>query len=296
MTTTVRIEDKAINHTYTGVTGATSGSGTGGLFNVTKTDGVYTAVITNTGTGYVAGDTITILGTSLGGAVANYLILTVASTIGTGAIATFGKVGTGRVGDGVVDIIIDVDGTDDVDTYVFQGDSTDFTLNVNNDGIVATSTLLPNVEFNLAQHERVVFDDTAIAFDVVDGAAGDVYSLLAAALGVTDVTSYGMGAALYYKDQGLSNKELAKLIVNSNAFAVDANGYSNESFVKNVVLNVAGRAATLAETAYFVGVLERGSQTKADLLVMASNVEDFQTTINLVGIQTTGIEYTPFEI
>jgi hypothetical protein len=45
-----------------------------------------------------------------------------------------------------------------------------------------------------------------------------------------------------------------------------------------------------------VSVLELGNQTKADLLVMASNLESFQTTINLVGMQTTGVEYTPFTI
>ena len=68
------------------------------------------------------------------------------------------------------------------------------------------------------------------------------------------------------------------------------------TFVKNVFLNVVGRNSTLAETAYYVDILDSGRQTKADLLVMASNVEDFQTTINLVGLQTTGVEYTPFTI
>jgi hypothetical protein len=66
--------------------------------------------------------------------------------------------------------------------------------------------------------------------------------------------------------------------------------------VKNVFLNVVGRAGTLAELAHYVSVLELGNQTKADLLVMASNLESFQTTINLVGMQTTGVEYTPFTI
>ena len=119
---------------------------------------------------------------------ANNLILTVGTVGVNGAIATFGSVGTGRVGDGVVDVVIDVTGTDGVDTYTIAGNSTDYTLTYDEDtGIVATSTLLSTVEFNLNNHERVVFDDTAIAYDLVDGKAGEVFTVLAAAFGVTDV-------------------------------------------------------------------------------------------------------------
>jgi hypothetical protein len=297
MTTTVRIKDKAINTTYTGVTGTTSGSGTGATFDVTKTNGVYSSVVKTAGTGFVAGDTITVSGTALGGTVANNLILTVATTGLNGTIATFGAVGTGRVGDGVIDVIVDVEGTDAVDTYTFQGDSTEYTLNFDENTVVATSTLLNNIEFNLNQYERVVFDDTAVAYDLVNnGAAGQVYSVLAAAFGIADVTAELMGKALAYKDTGLTKKQLAAEIVSSIEFAEDAGGFSNETFVKNVFLNVVGRNSTLAETAYYVDILDSGRQTKADLLVMASNVEDFQTTINLVGLQTTGVEYTPFTI
>jgi hypothetical protein len=120
--------------------------------------------------------------------------------------------------------------------------------------------------------------------------------VLAAAFGVADVTAELIGKALYYKDQGLTKKQMAAEVVKSIEFAEDAGGVSNESFVKNVFLNVVGRNSTLAETAHYVNVLDSGRQTKADLLVMASNVEDFQTTINLVGLQTTGVEYTPFTI
>ena len=145
-------------------------------------------------------------------------------------------------------------------------------------------------------YERVVFDDTAIAFDLVDGKAGTVFSVMAAAFGTADVTPVLMGKALAYYNQGVSTTQLANMIINSTNFAEDARGFSNETFVKNVFLNVVGRNSTLAETAYYVDILDSGRQTKADLLVMASNVEDFQTTINLVGLQTTGVEYTPFTI
>ena len=65
--------------TWNGVTGATSGSGTGISFDVTDVTGVYdTITIVDPGVGYEIGDTITILGTDLGGATpANDLVITV---------------------------------------------------------------------------------------------------------------------------------------------------------------------------------------------------------------------------
>jgi len=293
MITTVKIKDKAINATYTSVAGTTLGAGTGATFDVTKTNGVYSIVLKTPGTGYAAGDTITLLGTDLGGTVANNLIITVATAGLNGVIATFGTVGVGRVGDGVLDVIVDVQGTDGVDAYTFSGDSTEYTLSSDNDGILATSTLLNNVEFNLKQYERVVFDDTALAFDVAEGEAGSVYSILAAAIGITDITADIFGKALYYK-QGVSQQQFAEMIVNSVEFAQDAGGFGNETFVKNVFQNVVGRSATLAETGYFSELLDKGINTKADLLLQAAYLEDFQSTINLVGLQVTGIEYTPY--
>lgn len=65
--------------TWNGVTGATSGSGTGISFDVTDTTGIYdTITLADPGVGYEIGDTVTILGTSLGGATpANDLVITI---------------------------------------------------------------------------------------------------------------------------------------------------------------------------------------------------------------------------
>ena len=132
MTTTITIKDKPVNATYQNVTGLTGGSGDGAAFDVTKTDGVYSVVLdslaASAGTGYVAGDTITLAGTALGGTSTNNLIVTVA-TVGTlGKVATFGVVGTGRIGDGTVDVQVDVTGTTGIDTYTAGGASTEFTV------------------------------------------------------------------------------------------------------------------------------------------------------------------------
>ena len=297
MTTTISIKDKAINATYQDKTGTTSGTGTGAKFDVTKTDGVYTAVLdslaASAGTGYVAGDTITIAGTNLGGvSPANDLILTVATVGAAGKIATFGSVGTGRAGDGVTDILIDVTGTDDIDTYNFGGASTGFTVTKGEDDITVASTVATNVQFTLADHERIVFTDKAIAFDA-EGNAGDVYAILAAALGVADVTKAYEGIGISLADAGWSKVRMAEALLATDVYKTDAGGVSNETFVKQVYKNVFGTTATLEQVQAYTTWMETQHLSQAEVLVQASELPAFETTIGLVGLATTGIEYTP---
>jgi hypothetical protein len=296
MTTTITIKDRAVNTTYQNVTGITGGSGDGAAFDVTKTNGVYSVVLdslaASAGTGYAAGDTITLAGTALGGTVANNLIVTVA-TVGTaGKIATFGVVGTGRVGDGTVDVTVDVTGTAAVDTYVMSGASTEYTVTKTEDNIKLASTLVSNMEFNLADHERVVFTDKAVAYDA-DGRAGDVYALLAAALGVADVTDAYTGVGIYLADAGWTNRQLAEALLATDVYKTDAGGVSNETFIKHVYKNVMGTDATLADVTALTNWMTANNHTQADVLVTASELASFETAIGLTGLATTGIDYTP---
>ena len=297
MTTTITIKDKAVNTTYQNVTGLTGGSGDGAAFDVTKTNGAYSVVLdslaASAGTGYLAGDTITLAGTALGGTSTNNLIVTVA-TVGTaGKIATFGVVGTGRIGDGTVDVVVDVTGTTGIDTYTTGGASTEFTTTKTVDNVKLASTLVSNMEFNLANHERVVFTDKAIAYDAT-GRAGDVYALLAAALGVADVTKAYTGIGVYLADAGWTNKQLAEALLATDTYKTDAGGVSNETFIKHVYKNVYGTNASLADVTALTTWMTTNNYSQADVLVTASELAAFETTIGLVGLATTGIEYTPF--
>lgn len=298
MTTTITIKDKAVNATYQNVTGLTGGAGADAVFDVVKTNGVYTASLdslaASAGHGYVAGDTITILGSALGGVNGtNNLILTVA-TVGTlGKIATFGAVGTGRVGDGTVDVAVDVTGTTGIDTYTLNGASTDYTITKAADKITAVSTVATNVTFTLADHERVVFDNKGIAFDAA-GRAGDVYAILAAALGVADVTTAYEGIGIYLADNGWTNKQLAEALLATTTYKTDAGGVSDETFIKHIYKNVFGTDATLTQVTEYTTWMHNSNLSQADVLVAASELTAFETTIGLTGLATTGIEYTPF--
>jgi hypothetical protein len=297
MTTTITIKDKPVNATYQNITGLTGGAGVEAAFDVTKTNGVYSVVLdslaASAGRGYLAGDTITLAGTALGGTVANNLIVTVA-TVGTlGKIATFGVVGTGRVGDGTVDVVVDVTGTTGIDTYTTGGASTEFTTTKTVDNVKLASTLVSNMEFNLANHERVVFTDKAVAYDAT-GRAGDVYALLAAALGTADVTKAYTGIGIYLADAGWTNKQLAEALLATDTYKTDAGGVSNETFIKHVYKNIYGTNASLADVTALTTWMTTNNYSQADVLVTASELSAFETTIGLVGLATTGIEYTPF--
>jgi len=296
MTTTITIKDKAVNTTYQNVTGLTGGTGDGATFDVTKTNGTYSVVLdsvaASAGTGYVAGDTITLAGTALGGTVANNLIVTVGTVGAAGKIATFGVVGTGRIGDGTVDVQVDVTGTAGVDTYTVGGASTEYTITKTADEVNLTSGLVSNLEFNLADHERVVFTDKAIAYDAA-GRAGDVYALLAAALGTSDVTKAYTGIGIHLADAGWTNKQLAEALLATDVYKTDAGGVSDETFIKHVYKNVMGTNATLADVTGLTNWMQGNNYSQADVLVMASELSAFETTIGLVGLATTGIEYTP---
>ena len=296
MTTTITIKDKPINATYQNVTGITGGTGDGATFDVTKTNGTYSVVLdsltASAGHGYVAGDTITLAGTALGGTSTNNLIVTVA-TVGTaGKVATFGVVGTGRVGDGTIDVQVDVTGTTGVDTYTVGGASTEYSITKTTNNIKLNSALATNVEFNVADHERVVFTDKAIAYDAA-GRAGDVYALLAAALGVTDVTTTYEGIGIALADAGWSNKQLATALLTTDAYKTDAGGVSDETFIKHVYKNVMGTDATYADTQSLLNWMHGNNFSQADVLITASELASFETSIGLVGLATTGIEYIP---
>ncbi|CAB5218730.1 Domain of unknown function DUF4214 [uncultured Caudovirales phage] len=302
MATTITIGETPINATYALVGGATSGAGTGAKFNVTKTNGVYTTVIdsANLGVGYVAGDTITVLGTGLGGTTANNDIITVATVGVGGKIATFGVVGTGRIGNGTNTTTIAVTGTTGVDTYTFTGKSTDFTIvnDTTNKQITAASTLDTTVTFKLADHERVVFSDKATAFDIT-GVAGDVYALLKASIGGT-VNKVYQGIGISLEDTGSNSEAIANAIISSTVFKTAAGGSSNETFVKQIYTNVIGVAPTLAQQTVYTDQLDAKTITQAQLLAAAAHLTTFQTTIGLIGINGvtgvlagSGIDYTP---
>ncbi len=107
-----------------------------------------------------------------------------------------------------------------------------------------------------------------------------------------------IGVGLALQDTGMTDVELADLLLSSSVYKADALGTSNETFVKHVYKNVTGQTITLDDLTFFTGALDRKEVTQAQLLDAASNLVAFRDAshINLVGLADTGIEYTPFTL
>jgi len=199
------------------------------------------------------------------------------------------------IGNGKVDILIEAIGTNkEIDTLGLGVKLSDLTFNQGKESVLVTHKDLPDVVLSMQSIERVIGTDSALAFDI-SGNAGEVYALLAAAFGKTDVTTEAMGMALSLKDSDKTDIEIAQIILNSVAYKQDAMGSSNETLVKQLYKNILGIQPSFADLVYFTTELDRGTFTQAQLLETASNLEltRDQDHINLIGM--TSIQYTPFE-
>ena len=84
---------------YTGVAVTTNSDGLGATFDITRNGSKYYATLNNAGSGYTRLDTVTIPGTSVGGATtANDITVTITAINGTGGITGFDFDGLGRKG------------------------------------------------------------------------------------------------------------------------------------------------------------------------------------------------------
>ena len=91
------VNNVAVTHTNPTQSGY-GGSGTSAAFNVTRDGGYYTLAISAAGSGYAAGETITIVGTQLDGATtANDATITIGTVDGSGAITAATIAGTAVV-------------------------------------------------------------------------------------------------------------------------------------------------------------------------------------------------------
>jgi hypothetical protein len=141
----------------------------------------------------------------------------------------------------------------------------------------------------LANIERLKFADTTLALDLA-GNAGTTAKILGAVFGPASVSNKGyVGIGLDYLDnRGYSYTQLMQL-------ALDARLGANASYDAVVDLlysNVVGAMPDTAEHNYYVGLLNTKTFTPASLGVLAADTTQNTVNINLLGLASTGIEYS----
>ena len=202
----------------------------------------------------------------------------------------------GWTGDSDIDFVVEATGTSAPHEALNVNTTIDkFTMTKGTNGtFVFVPTNVDDSMITTKDVERVVFTDKAIALDV-SGAAGDLYALLSAGLGQSDVNATYMGIGLALQDAGKSDTELAQILLDSAVYKADALGSSNETFVKHVYKNVTGQTISLADLTMYTSWLDNKSWTQAELLNAASDLVAFRE-VTLTGLADTGIEYISFTI
>lgn len=79
----------------------------------------------------------------------------------------------------------------------------------------------------------------------------------------------------------------------TDVFAQLAGGRSSTAFVNHVYKNVMGQLPSAGELSYFAGVLDRGELSQDALALLACQFELNTQSVDLVGLASTGIEFTP---
>ncbi len=174
-------------------------------------------------------------------------------------------------------------GGDGIDTVVFDFSRGASGVSANGDNCIIVTE--GGVQF-LSDIERVAFLDTQFAFDL-DGAAGETAKILSALFGADALnnTEYvGIGLALF--DHGASQEQVLNL-------ALEATGVNTNSGLVNLLFqNVVGERASQQELNDYVNLLEDGVYTWTSLANMAANHELNIGNVDLIGLASTGLEYS----
>lgn len=215
ITTTTSIGTSAAGDaTYTAIgQNNTSGAGTNAVFTVSHTGGTYSVTVTAPGNNYAVSDTVTIIGTQLGGVSPdNDLTITVTGVVSTNGVDTVSVIGTGFYNAAFTALT--------VTNETPQGTSGSF-------NIVRTAGAY-NITINQSGSGYLTGDKILISGTQLDGVspANDaVISVLDASGGLNSVSIVGTGIGAesieFYSAVSLSNTTTAS-IANGASIAVSA--------------------------------------------------------------------------
>lgn len=135
--------------------------------------------------------------------------------------------------------------------------------------------------------DRLEFTNTSIALDL-DGRAGQTAKILGAVFGAESVVNKeyaGIGLSLL--DGGMSYEALAGLAIS----VTDAS--THDAICELLWKNVVGVPAEAADIAPYVQMLDNENISVSELVVLAADTALNTQNIDLVGLSTTGFEYTP---
>ena len=140
----------------------------------------------------------------------------------------------------------------------------------------------------LSNIERLKFNDKHIALDL-DGNAGKTIKLLGLLLGKDQATNKTyVGAGLKLLDDGMTYEQLMQTALDG----VLGPNASSLSVVEMIWGNLIGPPTPADNISQYSALIDNGTYTSAGLAIVAADHSLNTTAIDLVGLASTGVEYT----
>ncbi|MDA8671623.1 M10 family metallopeptidase C-terminal domain-containing protein [Gammaproteobacteria bacterium] len=183
-----------------------------------------------------------------------------------------------------------IDGGDGTDIAIYSESLSAITLSSTKEGASVTweITLANGDKDTLVNVERLSFNDTRVALDL-DGHAGSTAKLLGAFLGSAGISNKSFfGIGLQYLDSGGTYESLMELAI-STVFGETPN---SRSVVATFYKNLTGQRAPESVMDMYSSLLDDGDLSVLSLSLQVADNEFNLSNINLVGLSSTGIEYS----
>lgn len=187
-----------------------------------------------------------------------------------------------------------IDGGGGIDTASYALEMGNYSIYRSAPGYTVTANAGTDGTDTLTNIERLQFSNKKIALDLTpDGNAGKSLEFIGMLAHNFVNNPVVVGNILSIFDQGKSMKEICQLAIDVELTRDLAGSNSNQDLAKLVFRNVTGNEASAAATDYLAGYIQGsgGSMSQAEFLVAVAQLEANNQHINLVGLQSTGVEY-----
>lgn len=180
-----------------------------------------------------------------------------------------------------------INGGAGIDLLLYSGAKADYTISRSATSVKVTSSGEQDTIQNI---ERLRFSDASLAFDT-DGNAGQAYRLYRAALDRTP-DQLGLSDWIHYMDNGGQLNAVSQMFIDSQEFRAKYGALDNFNFVNQLYRNVLDRDGETQGVNDWVGVLQSGAMTRAQVLVGFS--ESVENQGNVQGEIKNGIAFTEY--
>ena len=252
--------------TFTGVTGATSLAGASATFDITNTNGTYTAAINAAGTGFKVNETVTVLGANLGGATAANNATVTVTSVGSSAVTYTNPTQSGYSGSG------------SSATFNITKTGTTYTVAITaaGSGFSASETItIVGTQLNGA----TTANDATITITTVDGSGGITAATIAgtglAEGPVIGVSVAGTGAAfgtiakgMIVTGTGISGEVTVKTVTSQTSIILDTAVSLADDAVLSFITNI--KAGMFVTGTGISGTVKVASLTNQNSIVLDS--------------------------